>query len=311
MKKIFLGVFLALASVVLVQVGCDPKATPASAVVPVAPSLAATKSNFNTTVNMPFGMCMDATGNLYVAEANNADIVKITKAGIKTVFANGFIGPRDVQLSPSGAFYVADEGPTGAGCCGPGGQVRKIVSGVVSTIPGSWAGPRSVAIDGSGNVYVADNWGNKIYKITSGGVVSTFAGTGTHGYNDNTSVSSATFYEPTGVAVTKDGSTVYVVDRRNYAIRKITGGMVTTLASPSFSWPEMASLDAQGNLYVTDNGNRLWKITPSGVTSVVISGFSCPMGVLVSGNLLAGGQIFVSDNCSTPNKIWSVTIPSF
>ena len=170
MKKIFLGVFLALASVVLVQVGCDPKATPASATVPVGPSLAATKSNFNTTVNQPYGMCMDASGNLYVAERDNMDIVKITPAGVKTVFATGFIGPRDIQLSPSGVFYVADEGPQSS-CCS-GGLLKKIVGGVVSTIAGPWAGPRALAIDGAGNVYVSDNFGTKIYKVTAGGAIS-------------------------------------------------------------------------------------------------------------------------------------------
>ena len=90
--------------------------------------------------------------------------------------------------------------------------------------------PSGVAVDGSGNVYVADTGNSTIWKATSGGVVTAFAGTaGATGTADGTGTA-ARFFLPSGVAADGSGN-VYVADSGNHAIRKITsGGVVTTLA---------------------------------------------------------------------------------
>ncbi|MDP5958062.1 MAG: hypothetical protein QGF82_04865, partial [Candidatus Marinimicrobia bacterium] len=89
--------------------------------------------------------------------------------------------------------------------------------------------PSGVAVDGSGNVYVGD-WSNHlIRKITSAGVVTTLAGSGSQGSADGTGTA-ASFYHPSGVAVDGSGN-VYVGDTYNHLVRKITSaGVVTTLA---------------------------------------------------------------------------------
>ncbi len=84
----------------------------------------------------------------------------------------------------------------------------------------SFDNPRGVAVDGAGNVYVADRVNHRIRKITTSGVVSTLAGSGTPGNADGTGTS-AKFYYPFGVAVDGAGN-VYVGDYNNYSIRKIT-----------------------------------------------------------------------------------------
>ena len=78
--------------------------------------------------------------------------------------------------------------------------------------------PTGVAVDGAGNVYVADLSNHRIRKITTSGVVSTLAGSGTSGYTDGTGTS-AKFSYPTGVAVDGAGN-VYVADLLTTAFEK-------------------------------------------------------------------------------------------
>ena len=86
-------------------------------------------------------------------------------------------------------------------------------------VPGLFSSPQGVAVDSSGNVYVADTANSRIQQITSAGVVSTLAGSGTPGYKDATGTA-AQFHHPIGVAVDSSGN-LYVADTGNHTIRKI------------------------------------------------------------------------------------------
>ncbi|NEV95103.1 hypothetical protein G3567_13255, partial [Psychroflexus sp. YR1-1] len=201
--------------------------------------------------NYPIGVAVDASGTVYVADANNHRIRKITPAGaVSTLagstygFADGtgisaqFANPTGVAVDASGTVYVADQFNH---------RIRKITSaGVVSTLAGNIRGfadgegssaqfnnPLGVTLDASGNVYVADGSNHRIRKITSARVVSTLAGS-IRGFADGEG-NSAQFNYPTGVAVDASG-TVYVTDYFNHRIRKITAaGVVSTLAGSGVS----------------------------------------------------------------------------
>lgn len=163
-------------------------------------------------------------------------------------------------------------------------------------------GPIGVASDNDGNLFIADSNNNTIRKITAAGLVSTLAGNvGVSGSTDGTG-SAALFNGPQGVAVDANGN-VYVSDTGNYSIRKITAaGVVTTFAgSPGvsgqvdgqgglalFSNPQGVAIDSAGNIYVSDSGIGIRKITPAAVvTTLARALISGGVAVDTAGNVYA------------------------
>lgn len=266
--------------------------------------------------NLPRGVAVDGSGNVYVADGNNNAIRKITPAGVVSTLASSFSNPIGVAVDSSGNVYVADSGNN---------EIRKITpAGVVSTLAGtgfqgnangigplaSFYFPRGVAVDSSGNVYVSDSNNNEIRKITPGGLVSTLAGSGSAGNSDG-SGTAASFSDPYGIAVDSSGN-VYVADSNNSEIRKITStGVVSTFAGSTnnpnniINSPSGIAVDSSGNVYVATVGNRLiLTITPAGVISTLagtgnagntngagsVATFD-PVGVAVD----SGGNVYVGE----------------
>ena len=258
--------------------------------------------------NNPTGLTLDSQGNLYVADAGNNTIRKVTSSGMVTTVAgsptdrsnlsrNGriilarFNAPNAVAVDSSNNIYVADTGNS---------EIRLVTAaGVVSTLAGS-AGlrgftdgvgsgahfniPEGLAMDSAGNVYVADTYNDAIREVTPSGQVATVAGlTSNIGSTDGTN-SAAQFYQPMSTAVDGSGN-VYVADTGNSTIRKIAaGGGVTTLAGSAdytgstdgtgtaarLNAEEGVALDSAGNIYVADSGNNTIRmITPAGVVSTL------------------------------------------
>ena len=175
----------------------------------------------------------------------------------------------------------------------PGGVVTTLAGLAGEIYPGSTDGtgsaaqfyyPQGIAVDGAGNVYVADSGNNTIRKVTPDGVVTTLAGlAGSYGSTDGTGTA-AEFSYPTGVAVDGAGN-VYVADRFNNTIRKVTpNGVVTTLAGlvgssgstdatgsdARFNEPVGVAVDGAGNIYVADSrNNTIRQVTPGGVATTL------------------------------------------
>lgn len=216
--------------------------------------------------NGPSGIAVDSTGNVYIADAYNGCIRRVSNGVITTVagMSNGILlsDPTYITLDSAGALYISDPSNTTGG-----DRIRKIANGVVTTIAGngyvSFSGdngpaasaqfyqPGGVAFDSAGRMYIADTQNNRVRMIANG-VVTTVAGTGIRGFSgDNGPATSAQLATPLAVAVDPAGN-LYIADINNYRIRKVTGGVITTVAGTAGYTPSGVAADSGGNVYLSD-----------------------------------------------------------
>jgi sugar lactone lactonase YvrE len=220
------------------------KISPAGAVTTLAGTGASGAANGPATASsfaFPYGVAVDSSGNVYVADFGNHLIRVITAAGAVSTLAGqagvtGFMNatgtaasfnhPEGVAVDAAGNIYVADTGNQLIRKIAPGGSVSTLAGqprqGGFQNGPGGLAlfnSPNGVALDSSGNVYVADSFNQMVRVITPGGTVSTLAGSGQIGAN-NGPANGASFDQLFGIAVDSSGN-VYVADVYNDLIREV------------------------------------------------------------------------------------------
>ena len=275
----------------------------------------------NAELNSPFSTAVDASGNIYVADANNQAIRRIvpTTGYISTVASPGY-GGTGVALDTSGNFYIADGGANIALLGLASNNALYIVAGnQTAGYSGDGAvatsaeinSPQGVAVDSSGNIYIADTGNNRIRKVlASNDFISTIVGTGVSGYAGNGgSATAAKLNTPFNLALDSAGN-IYIADTYNNCIRKVTvsTGVITTVAgnnvggfsgdggaatSAEINLPTGVAIDSSGNIYIADYGNnRIRLVTVStGVISTVVgtgvAGYSGDGGVATSARLNA------------------------
>ncbi len=210
----------------------------------------------NATVNYPFGVALDAAGNLYIADSGNHRIRKVDTNGIiTTVAGNG------------NSVYAGDGG---------------------TATNASLNYPIGVALDASGNLYIADSGNNRIREVDTNGIIGTVAGNGNSGYaGDGVAATNTSLSSPNGVAVDDLGN-LYIADSGNNRIREVYGnGLITTIAGggsdgdgsaatdASLNDPYGVALDAVGNLYIADTGNnRIREVHFTGEPTLILPAVS-------------------------------------
>ena len=276
-------------------------------------------------LNGPYGVAMDSAGNLYIADYGNNRIRKVSNGVITTVAGNGTPGfsgdngpatsaqlnyPNGVAVDSAGNLYVADFGNN---------RIRKVSNGTITTVAGNGTGgfsgdngpaasaqlrqPQGIAVDSAGILYMADTYNNRIRKV-SNGAITTVAGSGTQGFSgDNGPATNAQLNLPFGVVVDSAGD-LYIADLNNHRIRKVSNGVITTVAgngTPGFSGdngpatnaqlnePYGVAVDSAGNLYIGDSANHLVREVSNGVITTVAGngtfGFSGDNGPATSAQL--------------------------
>jgi sugar lactone lactonase YvrE len=242
----------------------------------------------------PDGVAVDSFGNVYVTNWGDHTIRKTTSAGVTTTLAGlagtsgsadgaglaaRFYSPAGIAVDGAGNLYVADKGNHALRKITPAGEVATLAgsAGACGNADGAGAAarfnyPTGIAIDNIGNLYVGDSGNHTIRKITPAGVVTTLAGSaGSAGSADGTGTA-ARFNSPNGIAVDGTGN-VYVADRENHTIRKITpAGVVTTVvgqagiasfvpgALPGLLTAPIGVAIGGGTLYITTN-NAVVKVS--------------------------------------------------
>jgi hypothetical protein len=226
------------------------------------------------TLNGPYMITLDPTGNLIIADAGEARIRKVDAiTNIITTIA-------------------------GNGTSGSGGDGTPATSAQLGGTGGGQPGPVGVTVDGAGNLYIGDATNNKVRKVDVAGIITTVAGTGIAGNTgDGTPATAARLSGPRGVAVNTAGTILYIADANNNKIRVVdfTSGIITTYAgmgtagfagdggapaTAQFNSPRGLFLDqATGDLYVTDMSNqRVRKITAGAGLITTVAGSNTAFG---------------------------------
>ncbi len=247
---------------------------------------------------LPSAIAFDSSGNLYFAETANHTIRKVDTAGFITTIAGtgtqGFSGdngpataatldsPQGLALDSTNNLYLSDT---------HNHRIRKLnlITGTITTIAGTgtpgFSGdnrpatasqlclPTALAVDGANNLYLADTGNHRIREISTSGIITTIAGTGTQGFSgDNGPAINANVDSSMGLAL-DNANNLYLSDTHNHRIRRIdaSSGIITTIAgsgtlgfsgdsgpavSSNLSLPHGITLDSAGNLYLADTANH-------------------------------------------------------
>jgi sugar lactone lactonase YvrE len=236
------------------------------------------------------GVAVDGMGNIYIADASNYRIRKVSAGTftITTVAGNGDYGfsgdggaatsaeigyPEGIAVDSAGNLYIAD--PSTA-------RIRMVSAstGIITTVAGNgtygFSGDggaatsaglsyfQGVAVDGAGNLYIADTDNQRIRKVTaSTGIITTIAGNGNYGYSgDGSAATNAELGYPQGVAVDSAGN-LYIADTDNARIRMVSAstGIITTVAGNGYGFSgdggpaTSAELEFPGGLAVDSAAN--------------------------------------------------------
>ncbi len=201
------------------------------------------------------GMVRDKHGNLFVSDDGVIGRVrKITRSGIITTVAGG------------GTAYLGDGGPADSV------NIRV---------------PEQLAVDSSDNLYIGDLWLNRVRKVNTAGVISTFAGYGTATYCGDTGPATlACIYDPAGLTVNAAGDVLISDNTESIIYRVDTGGMIHQFAGQGMGsgylgdghlatsplvavhGPAGIVVDDSGNTYICDqNNNVVRKVNAAGIIS--------------------------------------------
>ena len=230
------------------------------------------------TLFFPEGVAADSTGNIFIADNFNGVIRKVDTTGTITTFAAdpNFFDLASLAVDPSGNLYSVDQSACVVRQITPDGTIN-VVAGMQFScgfngdgIPATAALlnlPYGVAMDSEGNIYIGDSSNNRVRKVSPSGIITTIAGDGACGFSgDGGPATSAELCSPLGVGV-DSADNIYIADELNLRVRKISKGIINTLAgsglggfngdglpalSTNLDDPEAVAVSSLGGVFLVD-----------------------------------------------------------
>ena len=290
-------------------------------------------SSAGSRLSAPRGLALDPDGVLHIVDTGNNQVFQLDQEGLTLVAGTEGIGddgpatearlfePRGIALLADGGILFTDTRHN---------RVRKVdADGIITTFAGSGevgAGgdggpaedaqldnPSGIAVDSLGDVYIADTFNNRVRKVDTDGIITTFAGTGERGdededgeIGDDGPAAEAQLHWPAGLVFDADQN-LYIADSRNFRLRKVdSAGIITTFAGSErsfsgddgpaaeaqLSYPIGLKIDGVGNFYITDryfDHNRIRKIDTDGIITTIAE--TTTVGGVAVG---ADGAVFIS-----------------
>lgn len=289
----------------------------------------------NAFLNTPFGLAIDGSGNLLIADTGDERIRRVDHATgiINTTVGNGNAGfsgdggpgstaslnfPMSIALDANANLIFADTFNN---------RVRRVTAatGRIDTVAGGGNGgdggpsstgilcqPYGLSVDNFGNIFIADTLNQRIRRVDAkSGVISTVTGVGVPGNSgDGGAATNAAVSSPRGVAADASGN-VYVGDQGNQLVRRVdlSANTITSPVSSGLAFAGGVGVDGSGNLYIADSGHQviLRMDTKSGGVSTVAgngtAGYAGDNGPALSASLNlpqgvavdSSGNLFIAD----------------
>lgn len=217
-------------------------------------------SEFTNSFSNPFGVEIDASGNIYVADSSNNRIQKFNSSYVyQSQFGSAGSGngqfnfPTGIAFDSSGNIFVADSGNDRIQKFNSAG-VYQSQFGSTGTGNGQFNLPYNLIIDASDNMYVADYNNDRIQKFNSAGVYQSQFGISGNGDGE--------FNNPYDLDFDSSGN-IYVVDRSNYRVQRFSPGGVyqsqfgaSGSGNGEFNLPRGIAIDSNNTIYISDRGNN-------------------------------------------------------
>jgi uncharacterized protein (TIGR03437 family) len=244
------------------------------------------------------GLAADGAGNLYIADAGDQRVRKVTPDGVIHTIAGtgvrGFSGdggpatsaqlnsPYGLACDAKGNLYIADLGNARIRKVTPDGTINTIAGGGVPAL----SAPRNLALDSIGNLYISDFTGHRVYRLGTDGTLVAAVGTGVSGFSgDGGAAAQAQLSFPAGLAFDLQGS-LWIADSGNHTIRRVMQGQISSAAKALT--PTGLAFDSLGALYVADPAAaRVTKMPVTGPPTAVLNAAAQDVVFSPDGNLYA------------------------
>jgi hypothetical protein len=306
-------------------------------------------------LNSPQGVAVDHLGNIFIADSGDRRVRAVIPSGGIGPYAGtgspcfgGTCGdggpalqatlgnPWQIYMDASGNLFISDsldnrirevapgKSPTISTIAGNGqscssANITTTFCGDTGTATSAWLNsPHGVTGDAAGNLYIGDTGDQRVRKVNTTQVITTYAG---GGLSDGVATAGILAGDH-DVAVDASGN-IYVADTGNNRIRKVAGGNISTVAgngvanyygnsvaasTANLNGPYGLSVDGAGNVYIADSNNYVIRVINTQASPINVAGIAIPPGFIATVAGTPGHQCAPSTSCNDGKAATQATL---